>query len=121
MQETIRIIGIDPGLRRTGWGIIETLGNSLRFVASGTVTSDGDMDLASRLCQLHDGLLHGVRRIFRNTQTGAGGHQHGDAARLAELQRRRRILVDEGLLDSRLMGLVAVHDLGKPIVQLAKA
>ena len=64
MQETIRIIGIDPGLRRTGWGIIETLGNSLRFVASGTVTSDGDMDLASRLCQLHDGLaeiVHGYR------------------------------------------------------------
>ena len=56
MQNTIRIIGIDPGLRRTGWGIIDTLGNSLRFVASGTVTSDGDMDLASRLCQLHDGL-----------------------------------------------------------------
>ncbi len=60
MQETIRIIGIDPGLRRTGWGIIETLGNSLRFLASGTVTSDGDMDLASRLCQLHDGLAEVV-------------------------------------------------------------
>ena len=56
MRDTIRIIGIDPGLRRTGWGVIETLGNSLRFVASGTVTSDGDMDLASRLRQLHDGL-----------------------------------------------------------------
>src|SRR4051812_49526464 len=56
MQNAIRIIGIDPGLRRTGWGVIETLGNSLRFIASGTVTSDGDMDLASRLCQLHDGL-----------------------------------------------------------------
>ncbi|MFD1328203.1 crossover junction endodeoxyribonuclease RuvC [Mycoplana ramosa] len=64
MQGTIRIIGIDPGLRRTGWGIIDTLGNSLRFVASGTVTSDGDMDLASRLCQLHDGLaeiIHAYR------------------------------------------------------------
>src|SRR6478609_1227135 len=60
MQQTIRIIGIDPGLRRTGWGIIDTLGNSLRFVASGTVTSDGDMDLASRLCQLHDGLAEVV-------------------------------------------------------------
>ncbi len=56
MQNTIRIIGIDPGLRRTGWGVIDALGNSLRFVASGTVTSDGDADLASRLCQLHDGL-----------------------------------------------------------------
>lgn len=56
MQETIRIIGIDPGLRRTGWGIIESLGNSLRFVGSGTVRSEQDADLATRLCQLHDGL-----------------------------------------------------------------
>ncbi|MCF6367728.1 crossover junction endodeoxyribonuclease RuvC [Rhizobium halophilum] len=60
MTDTIRIIGIDPGLRRTGWGIIETHGNSLRFVASGTVTSNGDLDLASRLCQLHDGLAEVV-------------------------------------------------------------
>jgi crossover junction endodeoxyribonuclease RuvC len=60
MTAAIRIIGIDPGLRRTGWGILETLGNSLRFIASGTVTSDGDMDLASRLCQLHDGLAEVV-------------------------------------------------------------
>ena len=37
MNQAIRIIGIDPGLRRTGWGVVETLGNSLRFVASGTV------------------------------------------------------------------------------------
>ncbi len=56
MSDVIRIIGIDPGLRRMGWGVVETLGNSLRFVASGTITSNGEMDLASRLCQLHDGL-----------------------------------------------------------------
>jgi len=61
---TIRIIGIDPGLRRTGWGVVETLGNSLRFVASGTVTSDNTLDLASRLRQLHDGL----QAVFRNFQ-----------------------------------------------------
>ena len=62
MKETIRIMGIDPGLRRTGWAIIETLGNSLRFVASGTVRSDETCDLPSRLRQLHEGLfeiLHG--------------------------------------------------------------
>ena len=55
-ERIIRIVGIDPGLRRTGWGVVETLGNSLRFVASGTVTSDNKLDLASRLRQLHDGL-----------------------------------------------------------------
>jgi crossover junction endodeoxyribonuclease RuvC len=56
MASAIRIIGIDPGLRRTGWAIIDTLGNSLRFVGAGTVRSDDKADLASRLCQLHDGL-----------------------------------------------------------------
>ena len=55
-ERTIRIIGIDPGLRRTGWGIVETQGNALRFLASGTVLSDAKADLATRLCQLHDGL-----------------------------------------------------------------
>jgi crossover junction endodeoxyribonuclease RuvC len=56
MKEAIRIIGIDPGLRNTGWGVVESLGNSLRFVASGTVKSDAKLDLASRLMQLYDGL-----------------------------------------------------------------
>ncbi len=56
MAETIRIIGIDPGLRRTGWGIVEACGNSLRFLGAGTIRSDDKADLASRLCQLHDGL-----------------------------------------------------------------
>jgi crossover junction endodeoxyribonuclease RuvC len=55
-ERIIRTIGIDPGLRRMGWGIVETVGNSLRFVASGTVLSDAKLDLASRLRQLHDGL-----------------------------------------------------------------
>ena len=56
MQQAIRIIGIDPGLRRTGWGVVESLGNSLRFVGAGTVRSDDKAPLAARLCQLHDGL-----------------------------------------------------------------
>jgi len=56
VHTAIRIIGIDPGLRRTGWGVVESRGNSLRFLASGTVKSDDKADLATRLCQLHEGL-----------------------------------------------------------------
>jgi crossover junction endodeoxyribonuclease RuvC len=56
MQQAIRIIGIDPGLRRTGWGIVESAGNALRFVAAGTIRSDDRAALSVRLCQLHDGL-----------------------------------------------------------------
>ncbi|MEM9734743.1 MAG: crossover junction endodeoxyribonuclease RuvC [Pseudomonadota bacterium] len=56
MQEPVRLLGIDPGLRFTGWGVIESQGTSLRFVAAGTVKSNAKADLASRLVQLHEGL-----------------------------------------------------------------
>jgi crossover junction endodeoxyribonuclease RuvC len=52
----IRILGIDPGLRNTGWGMIECLGTRLSFVACGSVHSDGALHLADRLRQLHEGL-----------------------------------------------------------------
>ena len=57
MAQAIRIIGIDPGLRRTGWGVIETLGSRLVFVASGTVLPDDKLPLAARLCVIHDRLV----------------------------------------------------------------
>ena len=53
---SIRIIGIDPGLRRTGWGIIESDGVRLSYVASGAVTSEAGDDLAVRLRELFIGL-----------------------------------------------------------------
>jgi len=55
-QATIRIIGIDPGLRNTGWGIVEATGSRLAFVACGVVRSDAALSLGDRLRQLHDGL-----------------------------------------------------------------
>jgi len=50
----IRIIGIDPGLRRTGWGIVESDGVRLVYVASGVITPPKDDDLAYRLSALFD-------------------------------------------------------------------
>jgi crossover junction endodeoxyribonuclease RuvC len=52
----IRIIGIDPGLRRTGWGVVEADGVRLAYVASGIVTSQAEEDLAYRLRELYEGL-----------------------------------------------------------------
>lgn len=62
MTHPIRILGIDPGLRRTGWGVVEAVGNALRFVGAGTVKSDDKGELAVRLMQLHDGLV-GILRL----------------------------------------------------------
>lgn len=55
------LIGLDPGLRSTGWGMIEAVGNRLRHIANGAVTSDGDASLAERLLQIHTGVVEVLR------------------------------------------------------------
>jgi len=57
----MRLIGIDPGLRRTGWGIIAIQGNRMRHIADGVVTSSNSGTLAERLVQLHDGIAEVIR------------------------------------------------------------
>ena len=56
MGRPIRILGIDPGLRRTGWGLIDVDGNRLMYVACGSVATSDKAALAARLVELHDGL-----------------------------------------------------------------
>lgn len=51
------ILGVDPGLQRTGWGLIRKEGSNLKFIDAGTLTSDNKRPLAERLLQLHDTLL----------------------------------------------------------------
>ena len=57
MSRPIRILGIDPGLRRTGWGVVEITGNRLGFVGCGSVLTDDRAQLATRLLAIHDGLM----------------------------------------------------------------
>jgi crossover junction endodeoxyribonuclease RuvC len=59
----VRIIGLDPGLRNTGWGVIESEGSRLIYVADGAVHSDADAPLAERLLQIHEQIL-GVLKEF---------------------------------------------------------
>ena len=52
----VRILGIDPGLRHTGWGVIEAEGSRLVYVASGAVHTKTGENFAERLRALHEGL-----------------------------------------------------------------
>ena len=52
----MRLLGLDPGLRKTGWGVIDIDGSRLTHVANGTITSDAKLGLAERLLQLHQGI-----------------------------------------------------------------
>lgn len=57
----VRILGIDPGLRQTGWGVIDAENGRLSFVSAGTIRTQGEDTLAERLVQLHHGLEEIVR------------------------------------------------------------
>ena len=63
----MRILGLDPGLRATGWGVIDSDGNRLSHVAHGTVRSDGKASLAERLSQLY----HGINEVVAAYGPGA--------------------------------------------------
>ena len=52
----MKILGLDPSLTSTGWGIIEVENNRIRYVADGVIKTSADLDLASRLSKLHKGI-----------------------------------------------------------------
>ncbi|MHB1207554.1 MAG: crossover junction endodeoxyribonuclease RuvC [Rhodospirillaceae bacterium] len=54
--QTVRILGLDPGLRHTGWGVIEITGNRLSYVAGGVIEPDTSLGLAIRLKFLFAGV-----------------------------------------------------------------
>ena len=60
MNQVLRILGLDPGLRTTGWGVIEMTGHQLIHIAHGTVCSSQNTDFSSRLRQL----FHGLQQVI---------------------------------------------------------
>ena len=49
----VRILGLDPGLRHTGWGVIEKNGSRLTFIAAGVINPNDKNELSVRLSELH--------------------------------------------------------------------
>jgi crossover junction endodeoxyribonuclease RuvC len=56
LPSSMKLLGLDPGLRFTGWGLIEVQGNRLRHVADGVIATDSACAVPARLCVLHDAL-----------------------------------------------------------------
>ncbi|MCH6589337.1 MAG: crossover junction endodeoxyribonuclease RuvC [Proteobacteria bacterium] len=59
----MRLIGLDPGLRNTGWGVIDVTDNRLSHVAHGVVSTEARLSLAERLVQLEEGLAAVIERF----------------------------------------------------------
>jgi crossover junction endodeoxyribonuclease RuvC len=62
LNQTVRILGIDPGLRFTGWGMIAATGNRLQHLADGVIATDADSPVPERLRVLHEALTALIER-----------------------------------------------------------
>lgn len=59
----MKILGIDPGLQKMGWGIIESNGHHLSFVACGLLKTNAKLTLPERLAQIDTGVLDIIERF----------------------------------------------------------
>ena len=91
MRRPIRILGIDPGLRRTGWGMVAIEGNRLSFLACGSVASDDKAVLSLRLVSIHDGLQQVVAAHAPDEAAVEATFVNRDAAATLKLGQARGI------------------------------
>ncbi len=91
MKRPIRILGIDPGLRRTGWGVVTIEGNRLSFIACGSVATHDKAALAQRLLAIHDGLRQVVAEHAPDEAAVEATFVNKDAAATLKLGQARGI------------------------------
>ena len=92
----MRVLGIDPGLRRTGWGMIALEGNHLRFLACGSLATDEKETLAARLLAIHQGLSEIVKAHAPHEAAVEKTFVNKDAAATLKLGQARGIALELG-------------------------
>jgi crossover junction endodeoxyribonuclease RuvC len=112
----VRVLGIDPGSRVTGWGVVERSGRALRYVASGTISTARCRSFPARLRAIHDG----VRGLLREWRPDAVGLEQAFVARNVQAalrlgEARGAVLVSVATED------VEVHEYAPATVKLAVA
>lgn len=133
---TQRILGIDPGLRVTGYGVIDSSDSRVRFVEAGVVSPRTSLALEERLKQLHDGMLQVVASTkpdvivieelyttYKNPSTAImmghargvlclAGAQHGIPVRTLGHSLVKRALVGSGSAKKEQVNMMVTHLLG---------
>ncbi len=69
---SVRLLGLDPGLQHTGWGLVESAGSRLRHLGDGVISTDAAMPLAERLCTIYRGLAE----LLANWQPDEAAVEH---------------------------------------------
>jgi crossover junction endodeoxyribonuclease RuvC len=91
MSVVIRILGLDPGLRRMGWGAIDSSGSRLTYVAHGVIATDASDELGVRLAALYSELTRAIDCLRPNTIAIEQAFVHRDPSAALKLGQARAI------------------------------
>ena len=62
----VKILGLDPGLQRTGWGVVKSCGNSISYLGHGVIETNSKDFLSERLNSLHQGIIQVLQQFRPN-------------------------------------------------------
>jgi len=92
----VRIMGLDPGLARMGWGAIEIEGSRLIYVAHGVFTTDPNSNLPARLLFLHDALMEVLTRFEPHALAVEQAFVHKDPSAAMKIGQARAVAMIAG-------------------------
>lgn len=112
----MKILGIDPGLQRCGWGIIESNGNRLSFIACGLIKPDAKLPLSSRLAHLHEQLADVIKVHTPDQAAVEETFMNNNAASALKLGQARGIALSVPALYGLPVGEYSANTVKKSIV-----
>lgn len=116
----MRVLGIDPGLRNLGWGVIEVAGSRLTHVANGIIHSEGE-ELAARLLSLHTALSAVIARFAPTAAAVEQTFVNKDAVATLKLGQARGIALLAPAQAGLVVGEYAPNAVKKAVVGVGHA
>ena len=116
----MRVLGIDPGLRNLGWGVIDVSGSRLKHVANGPCGSQG-CDLGSRLVSLYEQLREVLTKYQPDTAAVEKTFVNKDGAGTLKLGQARGIAMLVPAKAGLLVGEYAPNTVKKTVVGVGHA
>lgn len=121
MQNSVRLLGLDPGLRNAGWGIIESRGNRLTHVAHGVIHSDATIALSARLQQIYQGLQNIITSYQPDEAAVEETFVNANAASALKLGMARGVVLLAPAMHGLVVGEYSANKVKKSVVGVGHA
>ena len=112
----VKIIGLDPGLQRTGWGVVKASGNSLAYVGHGVVATNSKDSLPDRLNSLHQELMVVLQQFQPNEAAVEETFVNSNPASALKLGMARGVVLFTPAAFGLLVGEYSANKIKKSVV-----